>query len=1428
MREFKRNNELLRGVILAVFISIMAMLMVGQMATFAKASDEDFVIDENGVLRGYNGAGGDIVIPEGVTVIGMEAFYGCKGLTSVVIPEGVTIISGFAFLECTSLTDVVMPSGLKIIGGGAFERCTSLLNIEIPQSVRTIEPLTFFECSSLQTITFHKGVKSIGEQAFEGCSSLVTVELPESITVISERTFAECSKLKNIIIPDGVTQIKEEAFFKCVELEIDLLNSVDYIGNGAFAFCSSIENLIMPMHVNIGDYAFGNCSNLETVILWGGSIGDGAFSGCISLREVSFYYGSSIGSWAFSGCTNLIAIELPGDLCDISEYCFKSIENPSIRPDGVVIYGCENSYVESYAFRNSIPFVVMDALQNFSVEYSMHFLRDGVLTHYTGTLEDVVIPRGLGIVSIGRDAFFDNATINSVVIPEGVTRIGESAFVLCENLSSVVIPDSLITIEGAAFSGCRGLNSILLPNSLSTIESHSFFNCSSLPNIVIPNSVTIIGSNAFYGCTGMTDVVIPSGVTTIGIGAFADCCGLESISLSNTVSEIGDGAFFGCNKLKDITIPESVTHIGVDAFYNIGIPVCVYNNSYALLYCLEKNVPYTVLSDGEDEPIEFVIVDGILYAYLGEAETYVIPEDVTQINANAFATRSNLKNIVIHDNVVKIADNAFRPYENNITFHVGRGTVALDYCLKKNLTFVIDSRDEEFVIKDNVLIGYYGNSKDVVVPSHVSRINNNAFYGCTGIENITIYGEISVSQPDVIWLANATFHIDAGSAFIIQCVEDGVKFDINHHTEKFIINEEGELAGYYGTDTEVVIPEGITGIAHGAFYGRTDITSVVIPEGTYQIGYYAFMGCSNLTSIEMPDSLIHIWFGAFRDCTELNNIVIKNTLRNVWPGAFSGCTKLNRMTLMYTGEGWGPMGDDIDSLITDIIISDNITVLQCYMYDHWWKYKNLNRVVFSRGVQEIRYGDGLVIPNAVFDNESGEYRAINYYGYKNSAIEDYCFSWRSDVDGGREYSFTRIFDEGEEPDYFYIVDNILLKYYDREKVIDIPSDVSRIKEKAFYNCKKVYEVNVPESVQKMDDYAFYYCRNLVDITINNPNMVFGEFAFDGCPRELVIHGYVGSTAEEYARDYHITFEPIIDISQMKRYAIEGCSASLSDIINLVFYYDITADEIETNQVVASIVYRNGKEVSASFSKDVFMECDGKRLYGINCPVPAKEVNDVISIRLWNTFYDAPCSDVKDYSVKDYFEALMENEEEPIQERALIEAILTYAAYSQVYFGYQTDSLAKDLNERELSSVEKIRSVMPGLAAFNKQGELPDGISYYGCSLVLNSSIEYRLYFEIDNPLLAAEYGFISSNMKNLYYLENVTVSIMQLHEVKEYRVGNAVIRSNPFDYIKKVSDGQYSKSLTDLTIAIYDYYDAAWDYWYYINQKLSENEIEII
>ena len=136
---------------------------------------EDFTSSSKVPWNAYRSSIKKVVINNGVTSIGNEAFDGCTALTSVTIPNSVTSIENSTFDGCTALTSIEIPNSVTSIGNYAFGYCSGLTSIEIPNSVTSIGDYAFGDCTGLTSITIPNSVTSIGEWAFYGCTGLTSM-----------------------------------------------------------------------------------------------------------------------------------------------------------------------------------------------------------------------------------------------------------------------------------------------------------------------------------------------------------------------------------------------------------------------------------------------------------------------------------------------------------------------------------------------------------------------------------------------------------------------------------------------------------------------------------------------------------------------------------------------------------------------------------------------------------------------------------------------------------------------------------------------------------------------------------------------------------------------------------------------------------------------------------------------------------------------------------------------------------------------------------------------------------------------------------------------------------------------------------------------------------------------------------------------------
>lgn len=274
-----------------------------------------------------------------LTISGEGAMYGYSSstvpwdakkskITSVVIGDGVTSIGDNAFEDCSALKKLDIPQSVTEIGSKAFRGCSALTSLALPQTVNRIGNTAFQGCSNLETINIPSGVKSIEKYTFHGCEKLNDVTIPAGVTLIGNSAFKACKTFRNIEIPEGVTKIDYFAFEDCTQLEtVGIPSTATNIRNFAFRNCPKLKSFVFPSGTTqIQPGVLSGCKNLESVTIpeevtkiWGS-----AFYGC-SLNSVKLPSTlKTICKLAFYGCDQLSEITIPESVKLIEESAFES------------------------------------------------------------------------------------------------------------------------------------------------------------------------------------------------------------------------------------------------------------------------------------------------------------------------------------------------------------------------------------------------------------------------------------------------------------------------------------------------------------------------------------------------------------------------------------------------------------------------------------------------------------------------------------------------------------------------------------------------------------------------------------------------------------------------------------------------------------------------------------------------------------------------------------------------------------------------------------------------------------------------------------------------------------------------------------------------------------------------------------------------
>ena len=680
-----------------------------------------------------------IVIDEGVTRIGDNAFTDMRsvtsltfpstlksvgeysfsniGITELTVPANLESLGEYAFNACHELLTLTIPSNTQLtsIAKGAFSYCENLSAVNLPDKITGIDSEAFRNDGSLVLTSLPANVKTLGDYAFANCTSLTTIELDNKLESVGASAFSGCTNIASVTFPDSLKTIGNWAFSQTAITSLALPAGVTTIENAAFNQCNSLTaiNLSFTGNISIGESAFSNCANLQSVTITGNltSISGYIFSGDPLLSSVSVPDSvTSIGNWAFSGCGSLNSFTWPSSLTTVGDYVFSSSGLESVTIPANVTFGtgiyfnCRQlsqvTVEDGVTAISREMFSSCDNLKTVNLPDSLTTISEGAFK-FSG-LTAIDIPASVKVVS--ESAFSDCRDLESITLHEGLEQLDDNAFECCEKVESIEVPDSCklignrvfacwsnlksitltinddeLHVPKELFSGDNNIESITIKGNLSKIPYKMFASCYKLKNLTLPDTVTEIDYGAFEYCRSLSDFTIPANVTTIGSNAFCSCKALTSLTIPSKVESIGDGAFYASG-LTSIVIPNNVTTFGSGMFYecrdlvSITLPTnitsipsnffsgCRGLNTYSIPSYITRIDSYAFSDCGLTEiriPGTVKTIDEQAFANCGSLIYVEIQEGVETVGDEAFCLCGALETVVIGSTVTDLAPHAF-------------------------------------------------------------------------------------------------------------------------------------------------------------------------------------------------------------------------------------------------------------------------------------------------------------------------------------------------------------------------------------------------------------------------------------------------------------------------------------------------------------------------------------------------------------------------------------------------------------------------------------------------------------------------------------------------------------------------------------------------------------------------------------------------
>lgn len=495
----------------------------GDNLTWTQYSDGVLRISGTGAMTDYDHSYGSqrspwyyrtdvkyLIVEEGVTTIGKDAFYHIDGLITASLPSTVTNIGYSAFAWCGNLKSINIPYSAHVSSttGSTFSGCNSLSLVILDQPTIAGGITNWYDYgrllkgSSSATVAIRSDITAISSWLTSKFPNVTSAKLGGvSYNIYSKHSHADnsglwvmsgdakicsaCNISVDYVVAKG--ECGENATWKLVND-----GTLTVSGSGAM---SDYSKHSMPWY----DYA----SKIKKVVISEGitAIGKNAFNAetvGFSFTDVSLPSTlGAIGDYAFYGCKSLSKVTLPASVNTVGRFAFRRSGLVSVKFAGTNTWTVGDE--GTFSFADAVSALTKRYYNNVWTSAESTVVPSVVAVGKCGNGTDWTLS-DTGVLTVsGSGAMFDygsknapwasyKAQIKTVVIAEGVTSIGNCAFYEYASITGVSLPSTLTKIGDHAFYACKALTEITVPASVNSIGAYAFRKCTSLTTATFENA----------------------------------------------------------------------------------------------------------------------------------------------------------------------------------------------------------------------------------------------------------------------------------------------------------------------------------------------------------------------------------------------------------------------------------------------------------------------------------------------------------------------------------------------------------------------------------------------------------------------------------------------------------------------------------------------------------------------------------------------------------------------------------------------------------------------------------------------------------------------------------------------------------------------------------------------------------------------------